>query len=623
MRTNREGNLKRFFSIHKTARVLELCEENVLSECDSISFDNKQEYDYIFWNPVRVLSHVNKVSIQNLFQLLSQEGKLIVFFDNPSSVHAFAQGDLSGENIGYPFLLTQLSELSNESHVHVKWYYPYPCVDFPSVFFSAERMPGKGECDDNFYHFDRARMEAFDEQEVTDLLVQRGMYPYVAHAYMIVISKIECPDEPIYTRFSNERRVDAQIRTDLFRDYVKKSAVTKEAYPHVRKMCDMEKQLQAVLGDLKVLGKSCQVNEIKQVQEGSVTFSYVQGKSLEQTLDEMLARGEVQEVADVLLLVCEAFRKLSALKPFEITPEFEKVFGSCEHWKEQSWKALPVTDVDLVCQNILLSEKAVVIDYEWTFDFPIPIDFMIFRFLYFYLEAKHRTCIEQKVFSDLYEKVGISEKSRELFLAMETNFQHYVQQDACVLCNSYDMQGKPVLTAERIRSHLDALDARDAVLKKPSGKKEQIRAKYSKDGNFVYRLPEVAENSVLELNSLDATGEGAPSRILRIGAMADQNGEHVGLSVETNGVHLGGLLYLFENCLPMLTIKAVTAEDMQAEISVEEIEMSKDAVRELKTSVSDLRFVVENREQQIRDLKNSASWKVTKPLRMLKGNKEE
>jgi len=33
--------------------------------------------------------------------------------------------------------------------------------------------------------------------------------------------------------------------------------------------------------------------------------------------------------------------------------------------------------------------------------------------------------------------------------------------------------------------------------------------------------------------------------------------------------------------------------------------------------------MIDNREQQIADLKNSASWKLTKPLRVLKGNKEE
>ena len=122
------------------------------------------------------------------------------------------------------------------------------------------------------------------------------------------------------------------------------------------------------------------------------------------------------------------------------------------------------------------------------------------------------------------------------------------------------------------------------------------------------------------LDGFDATG-GA--RVLRLGAMAERDGVHEGLSFETNGMHLGGLLYLFENEIPQITLRGCEGGDDGAEISVEEIVMSEAAVRELKTTIADMRFIIDNREQQIRDLKNSASWKVTKPLRALKGNKEE
>ena len=74
---------------------------------------------------------------------------------------------------------------------------------------------------------------------------------------------------------------------------------------------------------------------------------------------------------------------------------------------------LPVTDVDLVCQNILLDDSAQIIDYEWTFTFPVPLEFVIFRFLYFYLEAKNRTCYQQPALAGLYEKAGITKEMRE------------------------------------------------------------------------------------------------------------------------------------------------------------------------------------------------------------------
>ena len=54
-------------------------------------------------------------------------------------------------------------------------------------------------------------------------------------------------------------------------------------------------------------------------------------------------------------------------------------------------------------------------------------------------------------------------------------------------------------------------------------------------------------------------------------------------------------------------------------LSIEEIRLSEPAFSELVQSIRELRFLVENREQQIEQLKNSASWKLTRPLRAVSG----
>ena len=45
--------------------------------------------------------------------------------------------------------------------------------------------------------------------------------------------------------------------------------------------------------------------------------------------------------------------------------------------------------------------------------------------------------------------------------------------------------------------------------------------------------------------------------------------------------------------------------------------------KEIKEELASLHFLYENRQQQLEDMKNSASWRLTKPLRRLKGNKED
>ena len=615
MRTNRQGNLKRFFDIQDTDLVLEVRGQALpLREA---------AYDYIFWEPSG--AEGKTLSVKNLYALLSAAGKLVVYFDNPFSVHAFAQG-LAGEQdgqLGYP-LLTLLEGALKEGGetVYSKCYYPYPSVEFPCAFFSDKRLPGKNECDDVYYNFDRACMEAFDERIGSDRVTAGGMYPYLAHGYMLVLSRVPLEGYPLYVRFSNERRGDAQIRTEIYEESVVKRAVTPAAKAHVLSMKKTDALLAECLRELTILGKACDINHILSADEaaGSVTFAFEKGESLEQRLDAMLEEGRAKEVKDVLLSFCDNLRNCSA-QEFVMTDSFGNVFGEIDGWEAYRWKSLAVTDVDLVCQNILLSDKAVVIDYEWTFDFPVPVEFAVFRFLYFYLEAKNRNCLEQDVFAGIYEEAGITGEMKEIFLAMETSFQRYVQQGAKVLCNSFDEEGKPVLTAAEIQRQLTELEGKTVTVSGAEGGKQTLGAKRSPEGVYLYRIPEASDGMKINLTGFDASGGKAC--VLRLGAMADHAGVYHGLSFETNGLHLGGLLYLYENELPVMSVSGLSDDGAGAEISVEEIAMSEAAIRELKTTVSDMRFIIDNREQQIADLKNSASWKLTKPLRALKGNKEE
>ena len=616
MRTNREGNLKRFFDIQEADLVLEVRGEALALR--------EAAYDYIFWNPAG--AEGKEVCVQNLYRLLSPTGTLVVYFDNPFGIHAFAEGMMQPvkTDVSYPLLTGLKHALAKTEPVFFdRIYYPYPCVDFPCVFFSEERLPGKNECDDNFYNFDMARLETFDERVVTDRAVESGMYPYLANAYMLILSKTPVDDYPVYTRFSNERRTGAQIRTDLYRDRVEKRAAGLEAVEHVLAMQTMGPLLEKSLQGIRILGKECEVNRVTfaDAEDRCVKLAFVQGESLEQTLDKMLEAGQAQQVADVLLDFCKSLRSSSVLSGFTMTEHFREIFGDVDDWQQYNWKTLPVNNIDLVCQNVLLSDKAVVIDYEWTFDFPVPVDFLVFRFLYFYLEAKHRTCIECETFVHLYERAGITTEQRDVFLAMETAFQRYVQSGAKVLCNSFDEEGKPMLTCKELAEQVKKLNGKTIRVRQPEKEEASFTAKRSSEGVYLYKIPEVAEETSIFLDGFDVTGQDAC--VLRLGAMCDLNGVHTGLSFKTGGMHLGGLLYLFEDEVPQMTLQGIEEGACGAEISVEEIEMSEAAIKELKTTIADMRFIIDNREQQIRDLKNSASWKLTKPLRALKGNKEE
>ena len=149
-------------------------------------------------------------------------------------------------------------------------------------------------------------------------------------------------------------------------------------------MTELEAKLDALFSGVTLLDRRLQVNHILAAEKetGGMRFALVAGKSLEQQLDEWLAEGKDEEVADCLLSFTEQLKNLPGQSMFSETEDFRAVFGSLPDGLLQL-HTLPVTDVDLVCQNILLDDSAQIIDYEWTFTFPVPVEFVIFRFLYF------------------------------------------------------------------------------------------------------------------------------------------------------------------------------------------------------------------------------------------------
>ena len=72
-------------------------------------------------------------------------------------------------------------------------------------------------------------------------------------------------------------------------------------------------------------------------------------------------------------------RRIHAGEMFFKTPEFIEVFGDV-HEISESCRCSGMSNIDLVPANILLQDSGVsVIDYEWTFRFPIPCNFILYQ----------------------------------------------------------------------------------------------------------------------------------------------------------------------------------------------------------------------------------------------------
>ena len=227
--------------------------------------------------------------------------------------------------------------------------------------------------------------------------------------------------ELIYSKFSNERDRRFAIRTDIYEEngerFVKKAAVYQEGLSHVN---NLERWYQE-LGELyEKYPFSCNVCTL---EKDGARFEYVTGITLEELLDFMLSDGNVEEAKKRLSEYLIDVKRALSQKNFVMTEEFAKVFGNVQ--LPEGFFCAPVTNIDMVCGNLVLAETPVVLDYEWTFDFPIPVEFVLYRIIHYY-EKTHRPD-EVQSFLSLYEEFGITEELKNVFSVMEKNFQAYIK----------------------------------------------------------------------------------------------------------------------------------------------------------------------------------------------------
>jgi len=142
----------------------------------------------------------------------------------------------------------------------------------------------------------------------------------------------------------------------------------------------------------------------------------------------------------------EKVEKVYPGEPFKPCDSFKEVFGEVE--LDENIRATKELNIDMIFGNIIEENgQWVVIDYEWTFDFLIPIQFLFYRTAMFYLSYSPKR--EHFCGEELMRAFGISESEEEQFRKMEQHFQvNYVLKNHNALHLMYRKFGKGSITIE-------------------------------------------------------------------------------------------------------------------------------------------------------------------------------
>jgi phage terminase small subunit len=254
----------------------------------------------------------------------------------------------------------------------------------------------------------------------------------------------------LYIKYSNDRAQQFCIRTELIEradktHFFRKSAEWEIGRKHIEHIAAAGEALTKHYDGSRFVMNRCEL------LGGSAVLEYLAGHTLEEELDLLLEQKQVDQVIEKITDAVNEIRQIKEQTEFVITSEFKQVFGSLT--LPEGLKAAPVTNIDLIFSNILINDKWNVIDYEWTFFFPIPINYVVFRAIHYYIEtAAKRWEIRD---AGLYERVGLTKDERQAYEQMEKGFQQYVDGQHLSLGRLYHQMGAAAVPLADVNALMD------------------------------------------------------------------------------------------------------------------------------------------------------------------------
>lgn len=180
----------------------------IVGEFNDIEPNIEKKYDYI--TLVGVLEYaqlyINSDSpfedfLTIVMKHLKDNGKLIIAVENKlgmkywagcreDNTHTYFSGieNYQNEEKVRTFSKKELEELLQRAGIRqYEFYYPYPDYKMPLAIYSEERLPHKGELNNNICNFDQDRLVLFDEARAFDTIIEEEMFPVFSNSFLVLV----------------------------------------------------------------------------------------------------------------------------------------------------------------------------------------------------------------------------------------------------------------------------------------------------------------------------------------------------------------------------------------------------------------------------------------------------
>ncbi len=225
----------------------------------------------------------------------------------------------------------------------------------------------------------------------------------------------------LYTKYNLYRRPEYQLSTAVVAEdnekFVVKKPLSELAVSHIETIKNNYLKLKNVYSGIIPVEYT--------ENENSLIFPFLHGNPL----IEIMEKGDI-DIEQLISKISEIITKILEVKEeyrvdFKRTDSFDKVFSDA--FPEEGIPAVSFCNVDSIISNFIkCGETIYCIDYEWCFDFPIPVDYLRYRILISLFNEKKSIFQDRITIDEFLGLFSIDESSKKVYEAMEVCFQKYV-----------------------------------------------------------------------------------------------------------------------------------------------------------------------------------------------------
>ena len=372
--------------------------------------------------------------LKKIKTMLKEDGVILVAIENRIGLKYFSESKEEKKKksfVGidnYPnsnkvktFSRFELEEVIKESGFNnYKFFYPYPDYKIPTVIHTddlIEEMPVLT----NAPNFDYQKIKLFDDGNLNLTLSKDNISKYFANSFLVELRNSEAipkTDKIKYSKLSARREKRFRIGTQIYEKdddlFVSKFPLNSTSEKHVEKMQYYSKNN---FGKIKCLDSV--------LENKNLIYSYLDELNLSTIITNLLLKDKTKKQAfDELKSIYDAIAFNSSETDNYHTSEFSEIFGTEEI--DEPLHCHEVSNLDVILNNLFyVNDEILAIDYEWCFDFPIPVEYIFWRALHF--EFSYNNAFKKLItIEEIFDNLKLNKKWIPTFKKWEKHFRKYV-----------------------------------------------------------------------------------------------------------------------------------------------------------------------------------------------------